>query len=522
MSHFFVARFFSKPLLLLSYILTTGLSFHSIVYAEDFFSSSSTVNQEINTILELKKNPLLARANFDYRADEVSALYRESNDGLLWLNNAQTEKNVGEVLAILSNAAAEGLNPEDYSLSVLKQKFPLILLHQQDSPADLAAYDTAVTISLVRFLHDIHYGRVAPHSLNFSIKLRTQKTLNLPEIIKSAIASGTILQLVSSAEPKLSQYHQLRSALATYRELAINAQTSRDKKNKLANLQQRINKISLAMERLRWLPELNSGKSIIVNIPAFQLWGVDNENKKSVNLKVVVGKAQKNQTPVLMAEMRYIEFMPYWNVPPSIFQKEIWPKLSVNPDYLASQNMEVVSLKNGKMRIRQRPGGKNALGRLKFIFPNPYGVYLHDTPSKSLFSRSRRDFSHGCVRVQNPEDLARFVLGMQDGWTPERIANSLNSSVHYQASLKVAIPVLFFYSTAFYEKNDVLAFYDDIYGYDALLFVALSKVEDVPESAFIAQDVPDKFNEPSSTPTLESDDSQLFSVPSLNVEPLSP
>jgi murein L,D-transpeptidase YcbB/YkuD len=129
---------------------------------------------------------------------------------------------------------------------------------------------------------------------------------------------------------------------------------------------------------------MNSGKSIIVNIPAFQLWGVDSDNNQSVNLKVVVGKAQKNQTPVLMAEMRYIEFMPYWNVPPSIFQKEIWPKLSANPNYLVGQNMEVVSLKNGKMRIRQRPGGKNALGKLKFIFPNPYGVYLHDTPSKSL------------------------------------------------------------------------------------------------------------------------------------------
>jgi murein L,D-transpeptidase YcbB/YkuD len=184
--------------------------------------------------------------------------------------------------------------------------------------------------------------------------------------------------------------------------------------------------------------------------------------------------------------------------------------------------MEVVSLKNGKMRIRQRPGGKNALGKLKFIFPNPYGVYLHDTPSKSLFSRSRRDFSHGCVRVQHSDELARFVLGMQEGWTQERIANNLDSSVHHQTSLKTVIPVLFFYSTAFYEKKDVLAFYDDIYGYDAPLLTALDKVGDAPDSAFIAAPVPEKFNEPLSTPILEPDDSQLFSEPSITLEPLSP
>lgn len=522
MSHFLAARSFLKPLLL-SYAFIASVSFHRVGYAEDFFSStSSSVTQEINTILTLKKNTLLTRPAFDFRAEDVEALYKNNNNALLWLANAQTEKNINDVFAILSNAAAEGLNPEDYSLSTLRQKFPLILLHQQDSPADLAAYDTAITISVVRYLHDIHYGRVAPHSLNFGIKLRTQKTVNLPDLIKSAMASGNVLQLVASAEPKLAQYQQLRAALATYRELLVNVQNGHDKKNKAPKLQQRMTKISLAMERLRWLPELNSEKSIIVNIPAFQLWGVDSGNDKTVNLKVVVGKAQKNQTPVLMADMRFIEFMPYWNVPPSIFQKEILPKWSSNPGYLASQNMEVVSLKNGKMRIRQRPGGKNALGRLKFIFPNPYGVYLHDTPSKSLFGRSRRDFSHGCVRVQNPDKLARFVLGMQEGWSPERIENALNNSVHSQTTLKTAIPVLFFYSTAFYEQNDVLAFYEDIYGLDAPLLAALSPVSDLPDSAFITPEMPEKINTPVSTPTPELDDSQLFSTPSPVIEPLSP
>jgi murein L,D-transpeptidase YcbB/YkuD len=167
------------------------------------------------------------------------------------------------------------------------------------------------------------------------------------------------------------------------------------------------------------------------------------------------------------------------------------------------------------MRVRQRPGGKNALGRIKFIFPNSEGVYLHDTPSKALFGRERRDFSHGCVRVQNPSALANFVLKNQEGWTQERIASTLSNSTHHQISLKTTIPVLFFYTTAFYEQNDKLTFYSDIYGHDATLLAALAKVSDVPDSALIV-------TEPLHTPTLEPDDSLLSSAQPPTHEPLIP
>jgi len=210
-----------------------------------------------------------------------------------------------------------------------------------------------------------------------------------------------------------------------------------------------------------------------------------------------------------------VEFMPYWNVPPSIWKKEIQPKLARNPGYLSGQNMEVVSLKNGGIRVRQRPGGKNALGRIKFIFPNSEGVYLHDTPSKALFGRPRRDFSHGCVRVQNPSLLAQFVLKNQEGWTQSRIDAALKNSTHHQVSLKTTIPVLFFYTTAFYESNDKLTFYSDIYGHDATLLAALAKVGDVSDAALIV-------TEPLNTPILEPDDSLLSSVPSPAPEPLIP
>jgi len=215
------------------------------------------------------------------------------------------------------------------------------------------------------------------------------------------------------------------------------------------------------MERLRWLPELSSEPSIIVNIPAFELWAFDNVNSSQpnvTNMRVVVGKALKNQTPVLMAEMRYIDFMPYWNVPYNIVKDELIPKLIKNPGILHKENMELVSssgvaefsgatiaqLKQGTVRIRQRPGKKNALGKVKFLFPNKDDVYLHDTPANALFSRSRRDFSHGCVRVQDPQKLAEFALKDQSGWDQNSIKEAMKSEKMQRVILKKPIPVLFF------------------------------------------------------------------------------
>lgn len=517
-----------------SYIFCISVLLQTVAHAEEFTAplpaSLTTVTQEITTILNTKQNPLLSRANFEYRAEDVDALYKLNNYNLLWLGNPQTEKNVNEILNMLSNAAALGLNAENYSTSALQQKLPFVLLLKPEASTDLALYDTAITVSLMRFLHDVHYGRVNPHQLNFNVKLRTKKSIDLPQIIKTAIADGNVSQLAVKVEPNLQQYRQLRSALATYRGLT-NAPQSSEKQHRKGKVKKsgdnshHITQIELAMERLRWLPEMTAGQSIIVNIPAFQLWAIDateQTNTPVLNLNVVVGKSAKTPTPILMANMNSVEFMPYWNVPPSILKKEILPKLASNPGYLSRQNMEVVSLKGGGMRVRQRPGGKNALGRLKFIFPNKDGVYLHDTPSKALFSRTRRDFSHGCVRVQHPNELAQFVLKNQEGWTQDRIASTLKTNQHHQVSLKTSIPVLFFYTTAFYERNDKLAFYSDIYGHDATLLAALAKVDDVPDTALIASEPEQIPSEPSHTPTLEPDDSQLSSMPSQVPEPLIP
>lgn len=508
------------------FFLMICLYFQSICIAEEYstltFTPASTIEQEITTILMTKQNSILSRSNFEYRAEDVDTLYKANDYKPLWLNTSQADKNVTDVLALLLNATSEGLNPDDYSANVLQQRWAFVQLLKTDSYTELALYDTALTISLVRYLHDIHYGRVNPHNLDFKIKLRSRKTFDLSQIIKTALAEGNVSQLALKAEPTFPQYSKLRAALATYREITFTSQVdekSHKKIKKSTNYSERILKIELAMERIRWLPEINAQRTIIVNIPAFQLWGVDSSMQTGsalLNLNVVVGKADKAQTPIIMANMNSVEFMPYWNVPPSILKKEILPKLANNPSYLAGQNMEVVSLKNGGMRVRQKPGGKNALGRLKFIFPNPDGVYLHDTPSKNLFSRERRDFSHGCVRVKNPSELAKFVFQNQEGFSPERLDSMLQSEQHRQISLRNTIPVLFFYTTVFYEQGDKLTFYNDIYGHDAELIAALSKTIDLPDSAFIETE---KLPELQQNPEF---DPEIFLTPSPQDETLAP
>lgn len=530
-------------------------------------NENTGVANEINLILTTNQHPYLVLSNFSNRTKDLEALYKATDYHLLWLGNVEAEKNILEVLNLLDSAAVNGLDPANYDSQMLRQKLPSALSVASDNYKQLAVYDTAISLTLLRFLHDLHYGRVNPQGINYKLKLSERKLIDLPALIKESLARGTIKQLPLLVEPKLHQYQKLKSALATYRLLARKSPPFQLRIEKTINpggnlrqigelqqflaaigdvpvesysdtkkstrytgkivagvkkfqlrhginadgvigkgtvsamnepLSQRVAQIELGMERLRWLPEFNAGPYIIVNIPAFQLWAfddIDQFNSVAANMKVVVGKALKNETPVLMAKLSFIDFMPYWNVPYSIVQKEILPKLMQNPGYLAGENMELVTtfgnetkavaftvsslaqLKQGTLKIRQRPGTKNALGRVKFIFPNQEDVYLHDTPSQPLFSKSRRDFSHGCVRVENPEGLAEFALKNQ--WSREAIQQALNTPKTQRVILKKPIPVLFFYITSFFDQNNNLVFYPDIYGYDGILLGALRKPEDL-------------------------------------------
>jgi L,D-transpeptidase YcbB len=249
----------------------------------------------------------------------------------------------------------------------------------------------------------------------------------------------------------------------------------------------RVEALRLTLERWRWLPDNFTQPPIIVNIPEFVLRTFNAPGKPALKMPVVVGRAMRTQTPVLEEDMKYLIFWPYWNVPPSILRGEIIPKIAKDPAYLQKNAFEVATysgqvvtdgvvsddvlaqLRAGKLMVRQKPGPKNALGLIKFIFPNDQNVYLHSTPAQSLFSETRRDFSHGCIRVEDPKALAVWVLRNNPGWTPERIDAAFKAQQQQQVNLTYPIPVFIVYGTAIAEEDGTILFFNDLYGFDKAL-----------------------------------------------------
>ena len=281
---------------------------------------------------------------------------------------------------------------------------------------------------------------------------------------------------------------QLRHALAATGSLG--PETVRQLNVPIAD---RVRHLQFALERWRWLPHELATPLIAVNVPAFRLYGFDEPHHIGLKMNVVVGKAMRSETPAFIGNMTYLVFRPDWGVPPVIVRKEILPPLQKDPAYLSKNGYdlfdasgkvlnsghvtpeEIQLLRVGKLSVRQRPGPKNALGSVKFMFPNDYLVYLHDTPKTELFSRSRRDFSYGCIRVQDPPALAAWVLQSKPEWTPERIRAAMNGEKSVQVNLTSPIPVLILYATARVDEDGRVDFYDDIYGHDARLAKALAK-----------------------------------------------
>ena len=263
----------------------------------------------------------------------------------------------------------------------------------------------------------------------------------------------------------------------------------------------RVRQLELALERLRWRPLLESSRSIEVNIPEFRLRAYelrDGKIEMRASMNIIVGNANKTRTPIFDAEMRFVEFSPYWNVPPSIARGETLPKLRREPGYFDQQGFEFVgrdgktvsgfseasldAVQRGEMRIRQRPGARNALGDIKFVFPNSDNIYLHHTPTPQLFKRDRRDFSHGCIRVEEPVALAKFVLADEPEWTEERIVQAMTKGRSATLRLREPFPVVIAYTTAVV-RDGRIHFFPDIYGQDKILDEALRQRSQSPSAS---------------------------------------
>jgi murein L,D-transpeptidase YcbB/YkuD len=249
-----------------------------------------------------------------------------------------------------------------------------------------------------------------------------------------------------------------------------------------------MDKAAVNMERLRWLPDsLRDSEMILVNIANFHLDYLS-KGDTIFSGKVIVGK-QYHASPIFSAPMKYIVFSPYWNIPTSIAKNEIIPSIRRNPNYLKQKNMEVVthsgklvdpstvnwSSKSFPYMIRQKPGGDNSLGLVKFMFPNKHSVYLHDTPSKSLFEREDRALSHGCIRLQNPEKLAKILLSDDPFWTDEKIQEAMHQPKEQIVNLNRQIPVVLLYLTFWADSKGQGHFRSDIYSRDGEILAALRK-----------------------------------------------
>jgi len=290
-------------------------------------------------------------------------------------------------------------------------------------------------------------------------------------------------------------------------------------------VEERISQIELTMERWRLLPQYLGNRYILVNIANYHLYGVENNND-TINMRIVVGKPQWN-TPMFSEEMTHLIINPYWNIPPSIFKDDIAPKIMEDSEYLSKQNMDAVGLEapekivveeaevvevvenveatevtdgdntgekelseveiqnkkaqeeyiskvlSGKYRLRQNPGPGNALGRIKFLFPNKHSVYLHDTPNRGFFKKAQRNFSHGCIRVEKPLELAEFVLSSNPSWTQNTIQSSINKMKTKTVHLDESITVYILYFTTWVDNEGTVNFHKDIYGLDKTLYNAL-------------------------------------------------
>jgi murein L,D-transpeptidase YcbB/YkuD len=483
----------------------------------------------------------------------LKRLYEPRGYAALWLDGSRPTKQAREAIDALRDAGTKGLDPRDYDAELLDSQWRTLSAGQASSD-ELARFDVALSVGLVRNISDLHIGKVNPKNLAFGFDIDPKK-YDLAALVAGAIRDDRLPEVVAQAEPHYTQNRLLKEQLARYKQLAndpsvgpvqltppvrpgaalalapelarwlvalgdlatvpdppptayqgalvegvkhfqarhglgpdgvIAAATAQALSVPAA---QRVRSIELALERLRWVPPLESGRVVFVNIPAFELWAFDDVTTQApaLQMRVVVGRAMRTQTPVFTGAMKTVVFAPYWNVPTSITRREIVPKLRSNPGYLAAQDMEIVSdgtplppspsniakLSSGGAQLRQRPGPKNALGRVKFLFPNSNNVYLHDTPAQSVFDKTRRDFSHGCIRLSQPAALAGWVL-RDEGWDAARVDQEMARTTEKAVPLRQPIPVVIFYTTVIARRDGTIAFFEDVYGHDKALERALA------------------------------------------------
>ena len=387
---------------------------------------------------------------------DLRQFYTSAGHRTVWVDlGGRPTPEAHRVLARLRDAADDGLEPGDYRVEELALRAAALEGADAFSAVDVAAFDVALTSSVLKYFRHLHLGRVNPRALGFHLD-HALEPHDFADRLRSALSYGGFDRVVADLRPAFAQYRALRASLGTYR----------------AGDPAGARQVELAMERLRWLPDLTGERLLVVNIPTFYLWGWDVQRADgipSIGMATITGRAGAMKTPVFMSAITSVVLNPDWTVPESILRNEILPAIAANPDYLSQHHMEMSGSADAP-RVRQLPGPWNALGPIKFSLPNVHGVYLHGTPAQALFKQERRDFSHGCVRVADPFALAAWVLRDEPDWPIDRIRAAAADGA--TRTIKVSRPprIILFYMTATFDPEDGnVHFARDVYGHDARL-----------------------------------------------------
>ncbi|HEV8345090.1 MAG TPA: L,D-transpeptidase family protein [Vicinamibacterales bacterium] len=398
--------------------------------------------QALRTVLEAKAPPP-AYAAADDRGrhvwQEAQRFYKQNGYALAWSDGRTPRPQMDGLIRAVRAADQEGLEPAEYGADELDR------IRQTFDPSHAADTDVRFTYTYLRYASDLTHGTFDPEIIDPHWHA-AKRGADVHAALERGLADNRVEDSLQKLTPPAPQYQGLKHQLTLARFKGAPPET--------------ILQIAMNMDRWRWLPDDLGSRYLMVNIPAFRLDAIEN-GKSVLEMKVVTGK-KDSPTPVLADEMTTVVFSPYWNIPSEIVSKEILPKLETDPSYLERNNIE---LDESGQRYRQRPGKGNSLGQVKFLFPNHFNVYLHDTPAGSLFARIERDFSHGCVRLERPLDLAKYVLRDQPEWTDERIVAAMNRGVEQSVALKQALPIYLVYFTA-WEENGRLETRPDVYGLD--------------------------------------------------------
>jgi L,D-transpeptidase YcbB len=396
----------------------------------------------------------------------AEAFYQARNYQPVWTGSPEALKRAEGAIAFLRNVGTEGLEPRDYPTPDLSEN----LSDEQAAKAELQ-----LTGSILRYARHASSGRVSYTRVSASI-LYPDHAADPAEVLDKVASAQDMNAVLQSFEPQQPGFVALKAALA--KELATPEQApspqdrETSKKPHGKNTKERMNAadtIIANMERWRWLPRDLGETNVVVNVPDFTL-GVYKDGARVWHTKIVVGKPGNLATPLLSETMKYLTINPTWNVPPSIIRNEYLPALERDPGALERIGLRVSNNPDGSLRVYQPPGERNALGRIRFNFPNQFLVYQHDTPDKKLFARDSRAFSHGCMRVQDPEKYAEVLLSLsqpEENFTIARI-RSLYGDQERTINLKQPIPVHVTYQTAFVDEQGQLNFRHDIYGLDAV------------------------------------------------------